>query len=192
MIPRLEAFISEHPGIDVRIDASLAKRNLSIDGFDLAIRYASVDARLGTPLFHETVQPVCAPALARNRARPLKAPADLRHHTLLDIEVQMGAEVLLEWDLWAKAMGLGTLDAARKVTLTGYDAAIAAAVAGQGVALGRRPLIDALLKRRQLVAPFGDALSSRRAYYLVIEPRAADRPAVRALASWLVEQAGNA
>ena len=88
--------------------------------------------------------------------------------------------------------GLGTLDAARKVTLTGYDAAIAAAVAGQGVALGRRPLIDALLKRRQLVAPFGDALSSRRAYYLVIEPRAADRPAVRALASWLVEQAGNA
>jgi DNA-binding transcriptional LysR family regulator len=192
LIPRLEAFISEHPGIDVRIDASLAKRNLLNDGFDLAIRYASVDSRLGTPLFHETVQPVCAPALARNRARPLKTPADLRHHTLLDVEVQMGPEVLLEWDLWAKAMGLGTLDAARKVTLTGYDAAIAAAVAGQGVALGRRPLIDALLKRRQLVAPFGDALSSRRAYYLVIEPRAADRPAVRALASWLIEQAGNA
>jgi DNA-binding transcriptional LysR family regulator len=192
LIPRLEAFISEHPGIDVRIDASLAKRNLSSDGYDLAIRYARVDPSLGTPLFHETVQPVCAPALARNRARPLKTPADLRHHTLLGVEVQMGPEVLLEWDLWAKAMGLGALDAARKVTLTGYDATIAAAVAGQGVALGRRPLVNALLKRRQLVAPFGDALSSRRAYYLIIEPRAADRPAVRALASWLTEQASIA
>ncbi len=107
LIPRLEAFISEHPGIDVRIDASLAKRNLSSDGYDLAIRYASVDSSVGTSLFHETVQPVCAPTLARDRARPLKTPADLRHHTLLDVEVQMGAEVLLEWDLWAKAMGLG-------------------------------------------------------------------------------------
>ncbi len=191
LIPRLEAFVSEHPSIDVRIDASLAKRNLSTDGYDLAIRYASAESRSGTPLFHETVQPVCAPALARNRSRPLKAPADLRHHTLLDVEVRMGSEVLLEWDLWTKAMRIEALRAARTVTLTSYDAAIAAAVAGQGVALGRRPLIDALLKRRQLVAPFGDALSTRRAYFLVIEPRASDRPAVRALAGWLIEQASG-
>jgi DNA-binding transcriptional LysR family regulator len=192
LIPRLEAFVSEHPGIDVRIDASLAKRNLSTDGFDLAIRYASADSRLGTPLFHETVQPVSAPALARDRARPLKTPADLRHHTLLDVEVRMGPDVLLEWDLWTKAMGVDALRAARTVTLTSYDAAIAAAVAGQGVALGRRPLIDDLLKRRQLVVLFGDELSTRRAYFLVIEPRAADRPSVRALANWLLEQVGSA
>jgi len=189
LIPRLEAFVRQHPGIDVRIDASLEKRSLSNDGYDLAIRYASAESRVGTPLFHETVQPVCAPALSRDRTRPLKTPADLRHHTLLDVEVHRGPEVLLEWDLWAKAMGLGALGAARTVTLTSYDAAIAAAVAGQGVALGRRPLINALLKRRQLVAPFGDELSSRRAYFLVIEPRAAQRPAVRSLENWLIEQA---
>lgn len=192
LIPRLEAFVKEHPGIDVRIDASLDKRNLSNDGYDLAIRYASAESRLGTSLFHETVQPVCAPAVARDRTRPLKTPADLSHHTLLDAEVHRGSEVLLEWDLWAKAMGLGELTAARKVTLTSYDGVIAAAVAGQGVALGRRPLINELLKRRQLVAPFGDELSSRRAYFLVIEPRAAERPAVRALENWLFEQARGA
>lgn len=192
LIPRLEAFVKEHPGIDVRIDASLEKRHLGNDGYDLAIRYASAESRLGTPLFHETVQPVCAPSVARDRARPLKAPSDLIHHTLLDAEVRRGSEVLLEWDLWAKAMGLGELAAARKVTLTSYDGVIAAAVAGQGVALGRRPLINALLKRRQLVAPFGDEMSSRRAYFLVIEPRAAGRPAVRALENWLIEQARGA
>jgi DNA-binding transcriptional LysR family regulator len=192
LIPRLEAFVGENPHIDVRIDASLSARDLSVDGYDLAIRYASAKSQVGIPLFHETVQPVCAPALARDKSRPLKTPADLRHHTMFEVEVHRGSEVLLEWDLWAKAMGLPPPEPARKVIVTSYDAAISAAVAGQGVALGRRPLINSLLKRRQLVAPFGDELSSMRAYFLVAEPRAANRPAVRALHAWLIDQASNA
>lgn len=192
LIPRLAAFVSAHPGIDVRIDASLEQRDMKVDGFDLAIRYASAKSQVGTPLFHETVQPVCAPALMRDRARPLRTPADLRHHTLLGVEIQRGPEVMLEWDLWSKAMGISTLEVARKMTLTSYDATISAAVAGQGVALGRRPLINELLKRRELVAPFRDELSSMRAYFLVIEPRAANRPSVRALEAWLIKQASAA
>jgi hypothetical protein len=72
---------------------------------------------------------------------------------------------------------------------TNYDAAIAAAVAGQGVALGRRPLIDELLARRALVAPLKGEMATERGYYLAVEPGAARRPAVQALAKWLIEQA---
>lgn len=192
LIPRLAAFVHDHPGIDVRIDATLKRRDLADGEFDLAIRYAKAEAALGTPLFHETVQPVCAPALARDRSRPLKTPADLLRHTLLQVEVRQSTGVLLEWELWAQAVGLGTLESAHSVTFTSYDAAIAAAVAGQGVALGRQPLINALLKRRALVAPLRDQRSSARAYFLVVAPHAAPRPAVRAFADWLVDQARNA
>jgi DNA-binding transcriptional LysR family regulator len=192
LIPRLTAFVRSHPGVDVRIDATLDRRDLAADGFDLAIRYARAGAALGRPLFHETVQPVCAPALARDRAHPLKTPADLRHHTLLQIEIPRGAGVQLEWELWAQAVGLGTLASARSVTFSNYDAAIAAAVAGQGIALGRRPLVNALLKQRALIAPLRDELSSARAYFLVIEPHAAVRPAVRVFADWLLEQVRTA
>jgi DNA-binding transcriptional LysR family regulator len=72
---------------------------------------------------------------------------------------------------------------------TSYDAAIAAAVAGQGVALGRRPLIDELLERRALVAPLRGEMATERGYFLVVEPSAAKRPAVQALAQWLIGQA---
>ena len=158
----------------------------------MAVRYASASATDGTPLFAETVQPVCAPALARDRARPLKTPADLRHHTLLQVEIPRGIEIQSEWEPWAQAVGLGSLDAAHSLTFSNYDTAIAAAVAGQGVALGRQPLIDALLKRRALVAPLKDQVSSARAYFLIVEPRASRRAAVRAFADWLIEQARGA
>jgi LysR family glycine cleavage system transcriptional activator len=189
LIPRLAIFDREHPGIDVRIDASLERRDLLADGFDMAIRYTRTNAGEGIPLFHETVEPVCAPALARDRSNPLKKPLDLRNHRLLQVEVPRGAGVMLEWELWAQAIGIGTLETARSVTFNSYDTAIAAAVAGQGIALGRHPLVDALLKEGALVAPLQDELSSQRAYFLVVEPNAAKRPAVRAFADWLVEQA---
>jgi DNA-binding transcriptional LysR family regulator len=179
----------EHAGIDVRIDATLEARDLDADGFDVAIRYARANAALGTPLFHETVQPVCAPALARDRAHPIRTPADLVHHTLLQIEIPRGAGVQLEWEVWARAVGIGTLAGAHSVTFSSYDAAIAAAVAGQGVALGRQPLVNALLERKALVAPLRDERSSARAYFLILAPHAAERPAARAFADWLIAQA---
>ena len=74
-------------------------------------------------------------------------------------------------------------------SFSGYGEAIAAALAGQGVAIGRRPLVDGLLKERQLVAPFKDIASSTRAYALVIDPAARARPAVRALEAWLLKEA---
>jgi len=191
LIPRLAIFDREHPGIDVRIDASFEQRNLAADNFDIAIRYARASATEGVPLFHETVQPVCAPALARDRKNPLKKPEDLRNHRLLQVEVPRGMGVMLEWELWAQAVGIGTLETAQSVVFSSYDTAIAAAVAGQGIALGRHPLVDALIREGALVAPLHDELSSARAYFLIVEPNAAKRPAVRAFADWLVQQAGS-
>ena len=188
LIPRLADLVKVQPGIDVRIDATLQRRDLAVDGFDLAIRYLPVRAAVGTPLFEESIQLVCAPSLLRDKRVPIKSLQDLRFHTLLQVEAPR-AGYPLEWDLWMKAMGIAGLEPAASVMFTNYDAAIAAAVAGQGMALGRRPLIDALLKRRALVAPLKDEIATMRAYFLIVEPRAAKRPAVRALEAWLIEQA---
>ena len=88
-------------------------------------------------------------------------------------------------------MGLPELVPERMLTFSGYGEAIAAAVAGQGVALGRRPLIDALIDGGQLVTPFADRTASPRGYLLVVEPAARLRPAVRALERWLLDEAAG-
>jgi DNA-binding transcriptional LysR family regulator len=190
LIPRLAGFLRDNPGSDVRIDASLERRDLRGEGFDVALRYARAGSVDGVQLFREVTAPVCSPALARDRARPLRTPADLRHHTLLQVAVPAGSAVPLEWAPWLQAVGLGDLEPAATLTFNNYDDAIAAAIEGQGVALGRRPLVDRLLRTRQLVEPFRrDPVASERAYFLVVSTEARNRPAVQNLAEWLVERA---
>lgn len=189
LIPRLPAFTQAHPGIDVRIDASFRRRDLRGDGIDVAIRYAPAGSIDGTQLFAETVQPVCSPALLKRTKHGLRTPEDLRHFPLLQMLLPADAGMPTDWDPWLKAVRLTDLQPATTLSFNNYDEVILAAVAGQGVALGRSPLVDHLLAEHRLVAPFTSSLASPRAYYLVIDPMARSRPAVRALEQWLLEEA---
>lgn len=193
LIPRLAAFTAEHPGVDVRIDATHDLRSLAGEGFDLAIRYAPLGTGRGTPLFAESIQPVCAPALRRRSEAPLRTPADLRHHTLLEVSVPAASgtsrDLPWEWQSWLRGAGVPDLEPAARLTFSNYDTAVAAAIDGQGVVLGRRPLVDRLLRQRRLVSPFGAGTASERGYFVVLDPAAARKPAVQALARWLQQQA---
>lgn len=191
LIPRLTAFTRAHPGIDVRLDATLENRDLASEGFDLAVRYAKVAGVASGPrLFVESMLAVCSPRLAAELKLPLRKPADLAHHTLLHIAMDSDAGGLpMEWQTLLGAWGLGDLQPAGLLSFTSYAEAIAAAVAGQGVALGRRPLVDGLLASGQLVSPFDSETSSPRGYQLIVEPSARARPAVRAFEQWLLAQA---
>ncbi len=187
LIPRLADFTREHPGVDVRLDASFETRGLRAEGFDLAIRYGRPGHVEGRQVFAEAILPVCSPKLLKQA--PLARPADLRQHVLLQVVGQGGAGMPVEWGPWLQAAGLPDLQPRATLSFSGYGEAIAAALAGQGVALGRRPLVDTLLKRRQLVTPFEGSTASSRAYFLLVEPAARERPAVRAFEAWLLKQA---
>jgi LysR family glycine cleavage system transcriptional activator len=194
LIPRLASFSAEHPEVDVRISASNEIVNLERDGVDLAVRYRPVRTAGpddGVRLFGETVSPVCSPRLLRPPHPPLKRPADLAAHTLLRMEPN-GGNQLQDWGLWLQAMKLAELRPARVLHFSSYDQLITAAIDGQGVALGRVPLIDGALKSKKLVAPFSDAVVSPRCYFLVASQDAAEKPAARAFMAWLQASAARA
>lgn len=189
LIPRLPLFAQAHPGIDVRIDATLDARDLARDGFDLAIRYQALAGSSGPPLFGESLLPVCSPRLLR-QGPPLATAADLAHHTLIDLSSSHGGPGMpTEWQTWLRTAGQVHLEPVRWLSFNSYAEAISAALDGQGVTLGRRPLVNALLKSRRLVAPFGGEHASERGYVLLLADGAAQRPAVQALADWLQAQA---
>jgi DNA-binding transcriptional LysR family regulator len=185
LIPRLAGFIAAHPGVDVRISASNELVNLDRDGVDVAIRYRPVKSDGdGVRLFGETVSPVCSPRLLRPPHPPLKRPADLAAHTLLRMEPD-GGNQLQDWGLWLQALGLSELRPAGVLHFSSYDQLISAAIAGQGIALGRVPLIESHLKARKLVAPFSDAVVSPRCYFMVVSKAASAKPEVRDFTAWL-------
>jgi LysR family glycine cleavage system transcriptional activator len=191
LIPRLARFRERCPDVDVFISADNRIIDLDRERIDLAVRYCTAAAApTGAPrLFGERLVPVCSPALTRDRDRPLRRPQDLAHHVLIHIDDERGRFPWLNWSVWFAAMGMEQVVPAGSVRFNHFDQAIQAAVDGQGVALGRVPLIDALLQRRSLVAPFPDKYATTRAYFVVRGSQAAMRPEAESFVEWLCEEA---
>jgi len=188
LIPRLNAYLQANPGVDVRISASYETTNLEREGIDLAIRYAPDEEMAGqSALFEEAVIPVCSPALAADPARPLRVPADLHAHVLLHSDDAKYS--WMEWNLWLHAHGLRELKPAGALQFNQYDQLVQAAVNGQGVALGRLPLLRGMLREKKLVTPFRKSVVSSRGYFVVRSARAAGNADVKAFESWLLEEA---
>jgi DNA-binding transcriptional LysR family regulator len=185
LIPRLERFSASHPQVDVRVSASNDIVDLQRGQFDVAVRFCRTVDGQGEPLFEETVLPVCAPRLLKDRSRPLKTPADLVHHTLLAMEMPQGSTPTADWSPWFQIMGLPELRSKNTLRFTNYSDAVAAAVAGQGVAIGRLPLVAELMRAGSLVAPFRVASTSRRAYFIASAPRAVHNPDAQDFMQWL-------
>jgi DNA-binding transcriptional LysR family regulator len=190
LIPRLSRFRTRYPEIDVFISADDRIVDLEREQIDLAVRYCSeAMAPPGAPrLFGERLMPVCAPALARDPARPLKKPEDLARHVLLHLDDERGRFAWLNWSAWLAAIGIHDLKPAGSLRFNHSAEAMQAAADGLGVALGRVPLINSLLKQRKLVAPFPDRYATTRAYFVVASSRAAKRPGAQAFIDWLLEE----
>jgi LysR family glycine cleavage system transcriptional activator len=90
--------------VDVRIAATLDLLDLARNPVDLAVRFCPTREGDGKPLFEEAVVPVCAPALAKNRANPLRKPADLANHTLLAVDMPRGMALTVDWEPWIQVM----------------------------------------------------------------------------------------
>lgn len=181
-VPRLGAFRERHPEIDVRIGATPAIADLENDDVDVAIRcglgrYPGLHAE---HVLSEELSPVCSPALLKG-PKPLKKLEDLAHHTLLHDEPRQ------EWALWLKAAGVKGVDATRGPSFSLWELALQAAVAGQGVALGRSTLIAQYVKNRQLVRPFKISSPAEFGYSFVCLPERLEEPKISAFRSWLLD-----
>jgi DNA-binding transcriptional LysR family regulator len=191
LIPRLAGFTRVHPGVDVRIAAATRVQDLERDGLDVAIRHgpAQLAGEGATRLFGERVFPVCSPKLLKDARKPLKEPADLRHHVLLQYDDPDARHPWLHWRTWLEVERLTELKPAGRLSFTGYEQIIGAAIAGHGVALGRSPLVKGALTAGELVAPFRRSADPARAYYAIVSKNAVGRPEVADFVNWLREEA---
>lgn len=178
-----------HPGTDIRVAATNESLNLEQRDVDLAIRYFAPEAAPAgaVKLFEEEVLPVCSPDLTRRADRPLAAPADLRHHVLLHYDYPGSRRSFMEWDSWLASFGVEDVSASA-LHFNQYDQLVRAAVDGQGVALGIRALVARHLEDGTLIAPFGPALHTARAYFILRPERHRDDAMVAELVAWLLEE----
>lgn len=142
-------------------------------------------------LFGETVLPVASPAYLKRSAKPLVSPADLEHHVLLLYEDEELRRPFQSWSAWLEMAGVANLRPAGSIGFNQNEAAMRAALDGQGLALATLALVENLLQDGRLVAPLPQRFSYPRSYYLVRPQRATTLPAVAAFCQWLADQVGQ-
>lgn len=191
LVPKLPLFARTHPGIDVRIFASNDMVDLERESIDVALRFVppGADAPNTPCLVEYRTFPVCLPAIARGRKRPLRTPADLAYHPRLDFETVVYGKPWYDWEHWFEAMRVRPIVPASTMRFSHYDQVIGAAIEGSGVAIGKWPHLARHLREEAVCAPFGaEGVAHIGGFYLVVARGAAQREGVEAFVSWLRDE----
>ena len=157
LTPRLAGFRERHPGAEVRLVSALAPLTEATARFDVAIQTSGRPAGTARLAFTaaDEIFPVCAPILVEARSLPLSA-ADLGGHPLLSHRVV--PQDWMDWPDWFDAIGVRLRAHHRIVPFDSFPLVIQAAVSGQGVALGWRRTVEAMLDEGRLIRPCEDAV----------------------------------
>lgn len=184
LAPRLAAFAALHPSVQWHVRSIEDNEpDMVGEGLDLALlRVRRGELAEGDRLlFSETITPVCSPSLHLTGK-----PEELLRHTLL--QEDHGASPEKDWSTWLDLLGCRKATKVTVVRFHTFSGALAAAVAGAGIALGRQPLVDAELSAGRLVRPFAQALPGSWDFVIRGRPDAARDIHVSHLRDYLLSQ----
>lgn len=147
LTPRLHLFLSENPGIDLRIVTPTAKVEDRDDSVDIEIRYGGVTepGMHVEALFEENIVPMCSPAIIQGSR--LRDPGDLSKFRLIDSKLSE-----YSWSSWLSANRIGISDFSR-LQFDHVMLALQAAVSGLGIVLEGDILASEELASGRLVVP---------------------------------------
>jgi DNA-binding transcriptional LysR family regulator len=190
LLPRLGAFQRSVSDIDVRIAANNRVMDLERDGMDLALRYCpDASAPSGAVrLFSEVLVPVAHPSLG---VTAIEDHAQLQRQVLIDYDDS--SRPWMQWKHWLRGAGhkAGAAGAGR-LLFNQYDQVVQAALAGQGVAMGRLALVGSLLDEGKLVVATRLARVATDHGYWLLSRRDADSVALARVRDWIVSEAAAA
>lgn len=182
LMPRLQTFYAKHPGVLVHIRSRIGEFDLNLAGVDAAIGNSRDGHWPGVTayrLLEEELVPVVSPE--RARAQPIRTPADMLMHQLLQVASRPHV-----WRDWFSAQGCPASSLQHGPTFELTSHLIQAVSAGLGVGLVPRFLVEDELASGTLVIASDATLWTGLGYYLFIPPHKAQFPPVAALREWLL------
>jgi LysR family transcriptional regulator, glycine cleavage system transcriptional activator len=187
LVPRIDGLRDALGGRELRLRLFDRDDELTHGGYDACIRvgdgtFHGQTARL---LFPEVVVPVAAPPVATAHGLDCTSRPDALQHVAL-VHMDDGDRPWMTWHDWFGSFGLGFPPQPGRVLFQNYPMVLQQALAGRGVALGWRPLIDDLVDGGALVV-VGPEVRSPRGYYVTWRHGPPSR-AVAALVDWLDAQ----
>ena len=180
LAPRLAGFLNRYPHIQVELLPAIQLANVAAAEVDLAIRYGKGDWPdvHATRLMPEVISPVCSPAFKAGQ---------LHNGALL----MATSHRPFEWTDWCAHYHVN-LEHHPRVMLHDYNIVVEAAVAGQGIAMGRHRLIERKLQEGSLVEAFDRPPYHSEIGYWLIAPKGPTSDAAECFSQWLKDACRDA
>jgi putative choline sulfate-utilization transcription factor len=188
LMPRLHRFHEANPDVDVSLVTSERRHSMLRADVDVAVLFGDGRFKQGESrwLFSEEVFPVCSPQLLAGREPPLSNDV-LREFPLLHLRSE-GSANWFDWGAVFRALNIPQAPAPGQLRFDNYTLLIQAAIAGQGVAIGWRHLVDALLDQGLLCRPIAPSAVSAFGYYVVLPQRKRRVQLVQRFVDWLASE----
>jgi DNA-binding transcriptional LysR family regulator len=180
LVPRIAAFTAAHPTIELELQLTIPLLDVKAGEPDIEVRFGPghyADAGAAELLLADRVFPVASPVYL-DKAGPFGTPGSLRKAELLRSPLE-------PWRPWFQAAGLDWPEPAHGVQFNDLGLLMEAAVAGQGIALARRTIVERWLAVGLLRPVMDLAAESPHAYWLLYEQADLARPEVRVFVDWL-------
>lgn len=186
LMPRMQAFRSLHPEINIQIVATQNPLGQTTHEEDVLVVFGS-RAEAGsnaTLLLSEKVTPVCSPGI-RGRLPQAVVPDDLVRSKLIHLD--SASTSWFDWSGYFARLGMrrGSEKAQGDISFNTYSLVIQAAISEQGIALGWTGLIDDMIDSGALMAVGPTVAAEDRGYWLLT---AKPNNAASKLVDWLLSQ----
>ena len=183
VIPSLDALLKAHPKLRVVLLINDQRQALITEGVDVAFRFGPLGDSTATARRLGSTQRVlvASPAYLRRAGRP-KLPADLGSHAIV-----AGPMTPERWSLEKDGRRV-TLRPEGRVIASTNEGAVAAAVAGLGIALTGMIAVRQLLADGKLVRVLPDLDIGSTEVHAVFPSGRATKPAARALADHVLRR----
>lgn len=180
---QISGFREAHPDVKLAISTPMRLDDVSNPDVDVFISFGTgywPDMQVEL-LVEVEFTPLCSPVLI-NKTVSLSDPADIRRACLL----HLGDDD--DWEEWLTIAGVDPAYAQTGIVFSDMNLVYAAAMSGQGIAMGDEFICRHAMATGQLVRPFDINIKSKRAYYLVVSEAKADNKTVIAFCDWLKEE----
>ena len=151
MVPRLQRFREELPGIELRIQTSDRDLDLFAENIPLSVRAGDQsdwpDYEL-RPIAAEEIYAVCSPSYCERFGTPRQVPELFRHRLIHLDEPHRPA---VTWPEWFMSAGVNGVLTPKGLRINDYVSVIQSVMEGQGIGLGWRHLTERMVRNGSLV-----------------------------------------
>lgn len=186
LLPRLNRFHARNPGQAISVE-SLKRPPMDLNEakIDVAFRLAGASPNtVAIPLFDVKLTPICSPAFLE--AHPISKPREL-----LDVPLLRSLLRPSDWITWGEGVGVPELGAAKSQSFESSVLTYQSAIAGLGVAIAQRMLIENDLASGRLVTPFPEPVTDGAQFHVVYSATSRSDDAVASFVEWVREEASS-